>query len=135
MHLHSTERAPRRPLYVQVVTQPALQDCWAVDLSTSGIGLMTSQSGGDTLADGDTLTLQFVLPGNGISIVASGVVSWTHRHEATQAVGVTFTDLDPTVRAELSRYLDAYRFHIGVAASSEEMQILRTALGEHVHLH
>ena len=38
-HLAISER---KPLYVQVVTQPALQGCWAVNISETGIGLIAT---------------------------------------------------------------------------------------------
>ena len=39
------ERATRMPLYVQVRvhSQPALDRCWSVNVSTSGVGLISSK--------------------------------------------------------------------------------------------
>jgi hypothetical protein len=41
-HGHIVPREPRLPLFVQVTTEPPLPDCGSVNLSRSGIGLVTA---------------------------------------------------------------------------------------------
>ena len=44
--LSSLVRSERKPLYVQVLTQPTLQGCWAVNISETGIGLIATSRHG-----------------------------------------------------------------------------------------
>ena len=50
-----TDRSPRKPLYVQVVTQPALHGCWSVNISETGIGLVATPRGDADIRGGLTL--------------------------------------------------------------------------------
>src|SRR5262245_19099907 len=57
------QRGDRKPLYVQVLTQPALHACWSVNVSASGIGLVASPATAqDGPREGDSLDLEFTLP-------------------------------------------------------------------------
>src|SRR4051812_9049435 len=77
-------RDARRPLYSAVVTQPALNGCWSVNISASGMALIAAR---DTLSHGvgkgTRLGVELVLPDTGTTLQARGTVVW--RQEAAGA--------------------------------------------------
>ena len=55
------DRSPRKPLYVQVVTQPALHGCWSVNISETGIGLTaTPRTRSEGPREGEELELELI---------------------------------------------------------------------------
>ena len=139
------QRPTRLPLFVQVLTQPVVHDCWSVDISSSGIGVIASRPPEPAPAlpgEGHEIDLEFALPDSGSLIRARAEIRW--RHEAPSplggelgiAMGLHFTWMPGPDRGELARYLHDYRFHVGVAfALGDERALVTEALGEHTHLH
>src|SRR5690349_16988089 len=85
-------RGDRKPLYVQVVTQPSLRDCWTVNISATGIGLVASpDSPQDGPREGQVMQLEFTLPDERARISARGEVRWRHDHPgtATASLGIS----------------------------------------------
>ena len=73
------EREPRVPLYVRVITQPAIHDIWAINISPTGIGLVAAAwKGGPEPREGDAIDLEFPLPGISDEIRARGEVTWRY---------------------------------------------------------
>ena len=59
------ERGTRAPLWVPVTTEPRLRDCWAVNLSESGIGLISALDPEVAMpSEGDEFVVKFALPGS-----------------------------------------------------------------------
>src|SRR5436190_1654047 len=94
------ERERRVPLFVRVVTVPAIRDCWAVDVSATGIGLSIGGRGPlEAPAEGEVIEIELPLPGTGIMLRPKGRVRWRYdrsggAHEvSTIALGVSFEEL------------------------------------------
>src|SRR6185295_5927679 len=129
------QRGDRKPLYVQVLTQPALRGCWSVNLSASGIGLVASPtSPQDGPREGQVLELEFTLPDERARISARGEVRWRHDHEGppggtTAALGVSFHHFVGDGQVRVARYLQQHQLAVGVVlASEEDEQLIRPAL-------
>src|SRR5688500_15218200 len=79
-------RGDRRPLYVQVHTDPPLTACWSVNISPTGNGLVatvrTTQQGP---REGDAIDLEFPLPGARSRLRLRGDVRW--RHDSPEVTG------------------------------------------------
>ncbi|MCP3062357.1 sigma 54-interacting transcriptional regulator [Myxococcus sp. K38C18041901] len=124
-------RSERKPLYVKVVTQPALPGCWAVNISETGIGLIATPHGPqEGPCEGESMELSFSLPDSGEHIRARGDVRWRHETGgAVTALGVFFHAFEDSDGVKLARYLATARLHVVVAfASDEEAQDVRAAL-------
>ncbi|WP_171817907.1 sigma 54-interacting transcriptional regulator [Pyxidicoccus fallax] len=124
-------RSERKPLYVKVVTQPALHGCWAVNISETGIGLIATPRGAsDGPREGEEVELSFSLPDSGEHIRVRGDVRW--RHDASGAVtalGVSFRVFEGSDGVKLARYLATSHIQVVVAFASEvEARALRAAL-------
>ncbi len=131
----------RKPLYVQVVTQPALQGCWAVNISETGIGLIaTPGRAGAGPQEGEDLEMAFTLPDSRTRIRGRGVVRWRHdpleRDESgVTALGVSFRTFEGSDGVALKRYLLDHQVCVAVVYAEEaELRALRAALEVHVRL-
>ena len=137
----SVAPSERKPLYVQVVTQPALQGCWAVNISETGIGLIaTPQRADEGPHAGAELEMAFTLPDSRTRIRVRGVVRWRHdpaeRDEgAVTALGVHFQTFEGSDGVALKRYLLDHQLCVAVVYAEEpELRGLRAALDHHVRL-
>ena len=136
------ERSPRKPLYVQVVTQPALHGCWSVNISETGIGLVATprRGPGEGPREGEELDMSFSLPDSHARIRVRGAVRWRSDMEGAEggtvtALGVVFQAFEGSDRVTLVRYLLESALHVAVAyATEEQAQTLRTALEGHARL-
>jgi formylglycine-generating enzyme required for sulfatase activity len=121
---------------VRVVTQPALDDCWSVNLSESGIGLTArADPAAAALQRGATLELEFHLP-DGEELRGRGRVSWSapvmSGPQPGCAMGLEFEGLPPETREALGLYLRGNRTRVGVAfAAREEGAMLARLLTGH----
>ena len=137
-----TDRSPRKPLYVQVVTQPALHGCWSVNISETGIGLVASPRGGaaEGPREGEELEMAFSLPDSHARIRVRGVVRWRHDTGGAEggtvtAMGLAFVAFEGSDRVTLARYLVESALHVAVAFATEaQASTLRTALEGHARL-
>ncbi|MFL5344251.1 MAG: sigma 54-interacting transcriptional regulator [Hyalangium sp.] len=137
-----TDRSPRKPLYVQVVTQPALHGCWSVNISETGIGLVATPRGGEGEGprEGQELDMAFSLPDSHARIRVRGEVRWRHDTEGAEggtvtALGVAFQAFEGSDRVTLARYLLESALHVAVAYATEaQARIIRTALDGHARL-
>ncbi|HYH97836.1 sigma 54-interacting transcriptional regulator [Hyalangium sp.] len=136
------DRSPRKPLYVQVVTQPALHGCWSVNISETGIGLVATPRGGATEGprEGEEIDMAFSLPDSHARIRVRGEVRWRHDTEGAEggtvtALGVAFQIFEGSDRVTLVRYLLESALHVAVAyATDSQMRTIRTALDGHARL-
>jgi serine/threonine-protein kinase len=130
----------RVPLHVRVQMRPALTDCWSVNITADGIGLLARRKPGDPeLRRGDEVNLAFGLP-DADPVQARCEVMWTHERVHPESVllalGVRFRQLPADAQSALAGYLLSYRFHVGVVgATDEEAEVLTRTLGDRVHLH
>src|SRR5690242_20905740 len=134
-------RSERKPLYVQVVTQPALHGCWAVNVSVTGIGLVATPSGpAEGPREGEELEMALTLPDSRARIRVRGLVRWRHdpaeRDEgAVTALGVSFHTFEGSDGVTLKRYLLDHKLYVAVVYAEEsELRSLREALESHVRL-
>ena len=134
-------RSERKPLYVQVVTQPALHGCWAVNISETGIGLIATPSGpAEGPREGEDVEMAFTLPDTRARIRVRGVVRWRHDPEeqdegAVTALGVSFHGFEGSDGVTLKRYLLDHQLYVAVVYAEEsELRGLREALESHVRL-
>ncbi|MCP3101381.1 sigma 54-interacting transcriptional regulator [Myxococcus sp. K15C18031901] len=124
-------RSERKPLYVKVVTQPALQGCWAVNISETGIGLIATPLGPhEGPREGESLELSFTLPGSGEHVRARGDVRWRHETAgAVTALGVFFQSFEGSDAVKVARFLSTARVQVVVAfAGDEDAAHVRAAL-------
>ena len=136
------DRSPRKPLYVQVVTQPALHGCWSVNISETGIGLVATPRGGSQEGprEGQELDMAFSLPDSHARIRARGVVRWRHDTQGAEggtvtALGLVFQAFEGADRVTLVRYLLESALHVAVAFATEPQErLIRTALEGHARL-
>ena len=130
----------RQALAVQVVTEPVLHGCWAVNLSLHGIGLVAAPTGPDGgpnagLREGQAVALEFNLPDARGRVRAVGEVRWRHDGGSGLALGVRFVQLEADGAVRLSRYLTESRPRVVVAfATRAEEHELRLAVGEETEL-
>jgi two-component system response regulator HupR/HoxA len=137
-----TDRSPRKPLYVQVVTQPALHGCWSVNISETGIGLVATPREGSAEGprEGQEIELAFSLPDSHARIRARGEVRWRHDTEGAEggtvsALGVAFRAFEGSDRVTLVRYLLESALHVAVAYANEQQErVIRRALDGHARL-
>jgi two-component system, NtrC family, response regulator HupR/HoxA len=137
-----TDRSPRKPLYVQVVTQPALHGCWSVNISETGIGLVATSLEGNAPGprEGQLLELSFSLPDSHARIRAQGEVRWRHDTEVANggtvmAMGVLFRSFEGSHRVTLARYLQESALQVAVAYATEsQARLIRSALEGHARL-
>ncbi|HEX8436343.1 sigma 54-interacting transcriptional regulator [Archangium sp.] len=134
-------RSERKPLYVQVVTQPAIHGCWAVNISETGIGLIATPRGPEEgPREGEELEMAFTLPDTRTRIRVRGVVRWRHdppeRDEgAITALGVSFNAFEGSDGVTLKRYLLDHQLYVAAVYVEEgELRALRDALEGHVRL-
>jgi transcriptional regulator with GAF, ATPase, and Fis domain len=138
-----TPRAERKPLYVQVVTQPALHGCWAVNISTSGIGLIaTPRESTEGPHEGQEVELSFTLPDSRALIRVRGQVRWRHDPAPTEraegavtALGVSFRAFEGSDCVPLRRYLTDPQTHVvAVFADEAQARVLRDMFEDQVCL-
>src|SRR5689334_13656099 len=129
------QRGDRKPLYVQVLTQPALRGCWSVNLSGSGIGLVASPaSPQEGPREGQVLELEFTLPAERARIAARGEVRWRSDHDGppggtTAALGISFHHFEGDGQVRVARYLREHHLAVGVVlASAADEKLIRSAL-------
>jgi DNA-binding NtrC family response regulator len=139
--MHTLPRSERKPLYVQVVTQPALHGCWAVNISETGIGLIATPRGStEGPREGEDVELAFTLPDTRTRIRVRGVVRWRHdppeRDEGSvTALGVSFHAFEGSDGVTLKRYLLDHQLYVAaVYVEDGELRALRDALEGHVRL-
>ena len=139
--LHALSRSERKPLYVQVVTQPPIHGCWAVNISETGIGLIaTPHSPTEGPREAEDVELAFTLPDTRTRIRVRGVVRWRHdpaeRDEgAVTALGVSFHTFEGSDGVTLKRYLLDHQLYVAAVYVEEgELRVLRDALDGHVRL-
>jgi DNA-binding NtrC family response regulator len=132
------DRSPRKPIYVQVVTQPALHGCWSVNISETGIGLIaTPRSEAEGPREGERLELEFSLPDSHARIRAGGEVRWRHDTPGPEggtvaSLGVAFLTFEGSDRVVLARYLLHSPVHVAVAyADAAQERWVRAALEGH----
>jgi two-component system response regulator HupR/HoxA len=137
----ATPPSERKPLHVQVVTQPALQGCWAVNISETGIGLIATPTGPrEGPREGEDLEMAFTLPDSRARVHVRGVVRWRHdpveRDEGgVTALGVSFHSFEGADGVMLKRYLLDHQLYVAVVYAEEaELKGLRAALDSHVRL-
>jgi DNA-binding NtrC family response regulator len=131
-------RSERKPLYVKVVTQPALHGCWAVNISETGIGLIATPRGvAEGPREGEEVELSFSLPDSGEHIRVRGDVRWRHDSAgAVAALGVSFRAFEDQDGVKLARYLATTHIQVVVAfASPEESAAVRNALEDQATPH
>ncbi|XXF77988.1 sigma 54-interacting transcriptional regulator [Myxococcaceae bacterium GXIMD 01537] len=135
-------RSPRKPLFVQVVTQPPLHGCWSVNISSGGIGLVaTPREEALGPREGEPIEVAFRLPDSRAHLRARGSVRW--RHDAAGPDGSLVASLGVDFRAfeggedrvRLSRYLLAPPLHAVAAYATEaQARVLHDALQGHAAL-
>jgi DNA-binding NtrC family response regulator len=133
------ERENRIPLYVPVHTDPPLADCWAVNLSLSGIGLVAARDRNDPPSEGAVVDVRLTLPG-GELVRMQGEVQWSHSGSAAGpgafALGLRFVAVTGAARSALRQYLDAYRPRVAVVgASAPQREHVESALAQHLYCH
>src|SRR5689334_9869026 len=88
------EREARRPLYVPVLTRPPLSDCWSLDVSARGMGLVCLlDSQCQPIAEGAQLSVEFTLPDSRATLEAAGDVVWRREAGRGISVGVRFLEV------------------------------------------
>ena len=135
-------RPPRLPLFVQVVTRPAIPECWSVDISSTGIGLIAGRLDDEGFpGEGREIEIALTLPDSGARIEARAEVRWRHDapgsgREAGVALGLHFTWMSGAHRTILARYLHDYRFHVAVVfADAGDRDLVTSALADDLRLH
>src|SRR5688572_16633071 len=117
--------ANRIPLCVPVVTRPSLADCCSLNVSISGIALVSTPTGDDAPAVGALLDVELALP-VGDAVRARGKVEWVTRKPGVGGgrgrltLGVSFVELPPAGRAALVRLSAEYRPRVLVALATPE---------------
>jgi DNA-binding NtrC family response regulator len=114
------DRTLRRPFHVRVSSEPAINRCWSVNLSLSGVGLVGSPRIGEGPLEGQAVDLQIPLPGEPVPVRVRGEVRWRHdgvpQHEqATVAFGIVFTGFEADGRLRVARYLEGATVRVAVA--------------------
>ncbi|MBI5511239.1 MAG: sigma 54-interacting transcriptional regulator [Deltaproteobacteria bacterium] len=135
-------REPRYPLVVQVVTEPLLPDCWSVNVSQSGIGLVAAGGVESVLREGQGLGFELSLPGVGGAVRGRGTVVWMYGRTASTgqgvetALGVAFDSLAADSRVVLERWLREHRFQVAVVyASPGEREVIAATVSGHADVH
>ncbi len=138
-HVHRSERTP---LYVQVLTRPALAGCWSVNVSETGIGLIARpEQPSDGPQEGQELELEFALPGGRGVVRGRGKVQWRQDGArgvdgSTAALGVRLLSFAGDDRIKLTRYLHEHQLTVVLAyADARTAALVRRALGREVQLH
>ncbi len=129
---YATARDARIPLYVQVVTQPPLLDCWSMNISRTGIALQARAPAEVTGLEGSRLEVEFSLPDTGARLRALAEIAWRdeRRENRSVSVGVRFVEISAEHRAILVRYLQEYRFRVAVGpADAADQAAVAEALG------
>jgi len=135
------EREPRLPLHVPVVSDPALLECWSVNVSRSGFGLMaiaTDDYPGPL--EGSLVEAELRLPDSGALVQVTGRVAWRHDTRLTAsktniALGLGIEAVGERGREALENYLQHYRFRVAVGfANDAEQQLTSAVLGQEVEL-
>ncbi|CAM3909650.1 AAA domain-containing protein [Corallococcus sp. ZKHCc1 1396] len=127
-------RSERKPLYVKVVTQPALHGCWSVNISETGIGLIaTPRRPSEGPHENEPVELSFSLPDTGAYVRVRGTVRWRHDTAGSAgtvaALGVSFGAFDAADGVKLARYLSTSHLQVVAAyASDDESRAVRQAL-------
>jgi two-component system, NtrC family, response regulator HupR/HoxA len=133
-HSEQVARSERKPLYVKVVTQPALHGCWSVNISETGIGLIaTPRRPSEGPHENEAVEMAFSLPDTGAHVRVNGTVRWRHDTAGAggtvAALGVSFSAFDAADGVKLARYLATSRLQVVVAfASDDESRAVRQAL-------
>jgi two-component system, NtrC family, response regulator HupR/HoxA len=117
-------REPRVPLLVRVTAEPALADCWTVNVSSSGIGL--SCSGRVAAREGDRLRLSFSLPGSEMPLRTDVVVTWLVQRGAERAaIGARIVSMSAADRGTLGQYLRDRRFEVVVGLAPGALELAK----------
>jgi two-component system, NtrC family, response regulator HupR/HoxA len=134
-------REPRCSLHLPV-SAPPLRECWSVNLSANGIGLVAARLPEESgLTEGTEYALSFELPG-GQPVQAQARVQWCFETGARSdgligcAVGLRLMKIFGEGRLQIDRYLQSYRAHVIVALATEhESTLLLQQLENEVYLH
>ena len=127
-------RSERKPLYVKVVTQPALHGCWSVNISETGIGLIaTPRRPSEGPHENEPVEMAFSLPDTGAHVRVHGTVRWRHDTASgggtVAALGISFSAFDAADGVKLARYLATSHLQVVAAfASDDESRAVRQAL-------
>ncbi|MBZ4370736.1 sigma 54-interacting transcriptional regulator [Corallococcus interemptor] len=127
-------RSERKPLYVKVVTQPALHGCWSVNISETGIGLIaTPRRPSEGPHENEPVEMAFSLPDTGAHVRVHGTVRWRHDTAGgggtVAALGISFGAFDAADGVKLARYLATSHLQVVAAfASEDESRAVRQAL-------
>lgn len=123
---------------MHVVTTPPLVNCWSLNLSGTGIGLVAhGGAASSSLSEGEQIHVAFRLPTN-VDVNANGVVAWKRSSppllespEGTVAIGVRFSTLSPQSRVALEQFLGPRRFSVVCLGASlgQQERLLEAAGG------
>ena len=125
---------------MRVVTAPAINRCWSVNLSFTGIGLVGSLRQEEGPREGETVELEIPLPNELQPLRARGEVRWRHGASSltatsTTGFGIVFTGFEDDGRVRLARYLEGPPVKVAVAwADGRQRRQLEGSLGEGVQL-
>lgn len=137
------ERDARLPLYVPVVTSPALGEAWCLNLSAGGMAILVPTPK-DSVRTGSAISVEVSLPDGGARISVSGRVQWVNqggaeelgRGRASLTLGLSFLHMSPDDRARLRRFLLEYRPHaVVVGGGGELFERCRAALEPDFRVH
>ncbi len=125
---------------MRVVTAPAINRCWSVNLSLIGIGLIGSPRQDEGPREGQALELEVLLPNEVLPLRIRGEVRWRHdkvspNEHAASAFGILFTGFEDDGLVRLARYLEGPPVRVAVAYAHEALQRqFAQALSEDVQL-
>jgi two-component system response regulator HupR/HoxA len=122
-------RELRRPFFVPVVTEPAIDECWTENVSGHGLGLICRCQTAPGV--GQSMIARFALPDR-TDIEARGTVAWvkqaapatpaTAAPTATVSFGLTFADVLDDSTDALARFLAGFRFRVAVVGGSQQQR-------------
>jgi two-component system response regulator HupR/HoxA len=116
-------RELRRPFFVPVVTEPAIDECWSENVSGHGLGLIGRCH--IAPAVGQTMIARFALPDR-TEIEAHGTVAWVKQAAqatpGTVSFGLTFTDVLDDSTDAFARFLAGFRFRVAVVGGSQQQR-------------
>lgn len=123
---------------MHVVTTPPLVNCWSLNLSGTGIGLVAhGGAASSSLREEQPIRVSFRLPNN-VEVDADGTVAWKRSSppllespEGTVAIGVRFSALSPQSRVALEQFLGPRRFSVVCLGASlgQQERLLEAAGG------
>jgi two-component system response regulator HupR/HoxA len=131
-------RHPRVPLCIPIFLRPGLDECWLVNLSSTGFGLVARvATGAEPPREGAILQLEMNLPDGHEPIRGTCSIEWltTSPDRTRLTLGMSFVEMSATDRALLAQYLAMYRPRIGVLDASPEQEALCRKMEREAILH